>query len=80
MEEIIKELKSIKGLELEVCGSWLWISGNTKKYRKELKGLGLFYAPKKQQWYFRPPEYRSHRHKPVSMDKIRSVYGSEVIV
>ncbi len=79
MDEIIEELKGIEGLELEVCGSWLWISGKTKEHKELLKSLGLFYASKKQKWYFRPAEYKSRRHRPVNMDRIRLLHGSEVI-
>ena len=80
MDEVIEKLKDIKDLDLEICGSWLWVSGKTKDNKDLLKSLGLFYAPKKQQWYFRPAGYKSRRHKPVSMDRIRDTYGSEVLV
>ena len=79
MEEIIKELQNLDGLELEVCGSWLWISGQTKENCVALKALGLRYAPKKQMWYYRPDGQRSRRHRPVEMEKIRFTYGSEVV-
>jgi hypothetical protein len=68
------------GLTLEVCGVWVWVSGDTKPHKETLKTAGFMWAPKKMQWYFRPAEYKSRtRGKTWSMDKIRDKYGSEKI-
>lgn len=67
------------GLTLEVCGAWVWISGDTKPHRETLKQAGFLWSPKKLQWYFRPEEYKSRNRKGWSMDAIRSKYGSEKI-
>jgi len=77
--DLKKELKDCKGLHIEVCGSWVWVSGDTKKHKDKLKSLGLFYAYKKKMWYLKPAGYKSRKHKPVDMEKIRMTYGSEVI-
>lgn len=66
------------GLNIEICGCWVWVSGNTKIHRDILKKAGFKWASKKQQWYFRPAEKISHRHAAWSMDKIRNTYGSQV--
>ena len=31
--QIINALMKIKGIKVELCGSWLWISGNTYRVR-----------------------------------------------
>lgn len=63
----------------ELCGSWLWISGNTFVYRKELKAAGFFFAPKKSMWYWRPKQFKSSNRSAKTMDYIRARYGSDVI-
>ncbi|HCU00403.1 TPA: molecular chaperone DnaJ [Candidatus Dependentiae bacterium] len=67
------------GLEIEVCGAWVWVSGNTKPHKEVLKGAGFLWAPKKLCWYFRPNDYKSHNRSTWPMDQIRNVYGSSEV-
>ena len=75
---LIKELLALD-LELEMCGSWLWISGKTYDCKDKLKELGLRFSPNKRMWYFRPSGEESHSSKPVDMGWIRSKYGSDLV-
>lgn len=79
LEEVIAEVKKMVGVVIEVCGNWIWLSGETKHFKDQIKALGFFWAGKKKMWYFRPAEHKSKAHKPMDMDDIRSRYGSEVI-
>ena len=38
---IINTLIRLNGLEVEICGSWIWVSGNTKEHKEILKQLAL---------------------------------------
>ena len=38
--DIISKLDKLPGLVVELCGRWLWISGDTKKHREALKACG----------------------------------------
>jgi len=80
LNEVLNSLLVLEGLIIEVCGNWIWISGDTKQHSKRLGkkegGLGCFYASKKKMWYFRPDEYKSSSRKSTSMDDIRATYGS----
>lgn len=80
-EEINKALSAIinLGLTIEVCGSWVWVSGNTKLYRDTLKAAGFKWAPKKSMWHFRPADYKSFNRGAWDMDKIRETHGSQII-
>jgi hypothetical protein len=78
--EIVARLLSIQGIELELCGRWIWISGDTKSHKSELKAASCRWAPNKGMWYWRPTEEAAkHRGKPVDMEKIRETYGSSRI-
>lgn len=77
-EAVMESLLKLDGIIIEVCGSWLWISGNTYQHREELKAAGCRWASNKKLWYWRSPENTSNTHKAVSMDKIREKYGSEI--
>lgn len=77
--EIINQLLNLPGLIIELCGSWIWITGLTFPAKQQLKEIGCYFAPKKLAWYYRPPEYKSGKHKSLPMDKIRYKYGSTMI-
>jgi hypothetical protein len=78
--EIINKIIHIPDIIIELCGSWLWISGNTKPVKNLLKDAGFYWAAKKFQWYWRPAEYKqTYNKKSMTMDYIRSKYGSEQI-
>lgn len=76
LEEIIDTIKSLPGLVLEICGRWLWVSGNTKENKEELKAAGLRWAKKKQMWYYHRPEDSTYGRRTKSMSYIRMKYGS----
>lgn len=67
------------GLEIEICGSWVWVSGDTRPHREVLKASGFKWAPKKMMWNFRPPEWKSFSRGKFSMDDIRERHGSVTV-
>jgi hypothetical protein len=78
--EIINKIIHIPNIIIELCGSWIWISGNTKPVKNQLKQAGFYWASKKLQWYWRPEQYKAPKHrKTMTMDYIRDKYGSEKI-
>lgn len=80
IESIIDKIKDIPGIDAEICGRWLWVSGSTKEHANMLKSAGLRWARQKQKWYWRPADARRKRGgKPWHMQKIRETYGSEDI-
>lgn len=77
--QVIEKIITIPGIEIELCGSWIWISGDTKSCKDQLKAAGCFWANKKKMWYWRAPEDAVHTRSHKTMDDIRSKYGSEII-
>lgn len=77
--DVIDKLLRIDGIIIELCGSWLWISGNTKQYKEELKKIGCKYASKKQMWYYHLEKYKTNNKKKLSIEEIREKYGSKKI-
>ncbi len=76
LREILQKVIHFSNITIELCGSWIWLSGNKYQYRKELKEIGFMYAPKKKQWYWRSETFKKKSHKVLSMEDIRSYYGS----
>ncbi|MGB3464542.1 MAG: J domain-containing protein [Cyclobacteriaceae bacterium] len=67
---------SIPDLIVEICGSWVWVTGNTQTHKDILKGAGFKWAPKKKAWYFRPEDFKSRGRGKSSLEDIRIKYGS----
>ena len=76
LREILQKIINFDGIEIEIVGAWIWLSGNTYNYKKELKELRFKWASQKKQWYFHTDIFRKKSHKSLSMDDIRSYYGS----
>ncbi|WP_024771734.1 J domain-containing protein [Aquimarina macrocephali] len=76
LNEALNSIINLSGLVIEICGSWIWITGNTKDHKTALKEAGFKWAFKKRAWYFRPEDYRSKSKGSKSLDEIRSKYGS----
>lgn len=76
---VIEKIINIPGIIIELCGSWVWVSGNTAANKDALKAAGMYWAAKKKMWYWRAPE-DAHRGKGTrTMSEIRAKYGSERI-
>lgn len=77
-KEVINKIINLN-VKIEICGSWIWVSGETKVYRKELKEAGLWWANKKKMWYWHTEEDKKRRKGSMSMEEIRQKYGSKTI-
>ena len=73
---IIEAIINLEGIEIEICGNWIWVGGDTRTHKALLKELSFKWAPKKKLWYWRADEFRSKGRKGVSMNDIRNKYGS----
>lgn len=77
---ICAELFRLDGLEVELCGRWLWIGGNTRQHKEALKKLGCKWSKNKEKWSWHFPEDAAWQYKGKkswSMDRIRDRFGSE---
>lgn len=77
--DIIEKLLHLDGVEVEICGSWLWVSGNTFPHREALKSLHFGFSKKKAAWYFHREPYKKHSRRDFSLDQIREMFGAEKI-
>ncbi len=77
-QRVISAIIHLPGIVIEVVGNWIWVSKDTYPVRRELKAAGLFFASKKQVWYYRNEAFKT-RGNGASLEEIRSKYGSETI-
>lgn len=75
--DLIYKLLHISGIMIELCGSWLWITGSTYEVREQLKALNFKYSREKQAWYYHEEGYKKHGKCKYSLNEIRNKYGSQ---
>lgn len=81
-EELSQALNAIIGLHglvVEVCGLWVWVSGDTKAHKDILKANHFKWAKNKGMWFYRPNKARSFKNRSNGewgMDKIRETFGT----
>lgn len=79
LREVLQKIINFDGIEILICGQWIWISGNTYSYKKELKEIGFKWASQKKQWFWHSESFKKKSHKTLSMNEIRNYYGSTKI-
>lgn len=52
LERALKKIVTLEGLEIDLVGSWLWVSGETFSFKDILKEAGFKWASKRKKWYF----------------------------
>ncbi len=77
LNEALNAISGLPALVIEICGSWVWVTGETREHKDTLKEAGFKWAAKKKAWYFRPEEFSSRSKGTKSLDEIREKYGSK---
>ncbi len=75
LEKIISQILHYENITIELIGSWIWLSGDTKAIKDKLKELNFKWASKKKMWYY--GEMKVKNPKPKSMDEIKSKYETQ---
>ena len=77
LEKIISQILHFENITIELVGSWIWLSGDTKEIKDKLKELGFKWASKKKMWLYGEMKGRNPQEK--SIDEIKAKYGSETL-
>lgn len=77
LEKIISQILHFENIIIEVVGSWIWISGDTRVVKDTLKELGFKWASKKKMWYYGEMKGRNPKQK--SMSDIKAKYGCNTV-
>jgi curved DNA-binding protein CbpA len=74
--KVIADLMQYPGLVIEICGSWIWLTGDTFRHKDNIKKMGFRWQDKKKSWYFAGYDFKPKKSKIMDMDHIRQRYGS----
>ena len=76
LNDALNAVLGLNGLVIEICGAWVWITGNTREHKDALKAASFKWANKKKAWYYRPADYKSRSKGSSTLSQIREKYGS----
>ena len=63
LREVLQKIINFDGLEIEIVGAWIWVSGNTYSYKKELKEMPKWANRWKLRRYKQLTLYEYHSHQ-----------------
>lgn len=75
VREMINKVVILDGLEIEISGCWIWLSGNTYQHKEAIKAYGFKWSTSHKKWYYKPYESRKPRRAMKEEDR-RAKYGS----
>ena len=78
-KDIIEALVRLPGLVIEIIGSFVWVTGNTRQHKDTLKALDFRFNGKKAAWYLAPEGWHRRTRKQFDLDEIREMFGTERI-
>lgn len=80
--DVINFAVNLDGVEVELMGLWVWLTGNTKAHKETFKAWNeahpterLKWSPKKTAWYF--AGVPTFNRKDTTLEEIRETYGSQ---
>lgn len=73
---IIEKLIKLHGIDIEIIGCFIWVSGETKPHKDAFKKMGFRWHSSKKCWYKSPAGYRKKSKKSYSMEEVRDMFGA----
>lgn len=77
---IISTLIVLEGIEIELIGRWIWITGNTKEHKETLKKLNFKWCRKKGAWSWHRKEDSTISNGKYTLGEIREKYGTTTYI
>ncbi len=76
LREKIEFALNLDGVDVELMGLWVWLTGNTKAHKEAIKENGGWkWSQNKTAWYF--AGVPTFNRKKTTLDEIRNAYGSQ---
>ena len=78
-KDIIDKIIHFENVKIEIIGTWIWVSGDTRPYKDILKALHFNWCKNKTAWSFHSEPWKKRTNTKTTLDDIRNLYGSEEI-
>lgn len=74
----IMAIIGLDGLQIDLVGCWVWVSGETKRHKDALKAAGYRWSNKRKMWYWRAGDRkRRYRQSSATYAELCDKYGRE---
>ena len=77
--DIISKVIYMDGVEIEIVGRWIWLSGNTYAYKDDIKAAGFFWSSKHKKWYYNGGTKKSKKHSKLTFDQVKDLHGCKTV-
>ena len=79
IQEKLEELMRIPGIVIDLCGCWLWITGDTFNAKDTLKALGFKWSKSKKSWCWglTMTDRKKQRAKYSKLEDVYNAFGRE---
>lgn len=78
-KELIDKLIFFEGVEIEIIGCWIWLSGNTYAYKDKIKELNFKYSKNKKSWYYSGKIENTKKRGHFTMEQLRERFETSKI-
>lgn len=78
-KDIIDKVIHFDGVNVEIIGSWVWLTGNTMIYKDEIKAAGFWWSKSKHAWYWNGSTEKTKRRGRYSMEGLRNKWGTQEV-
>lgn len=79
LREVLNQIIPIPGINIELIGKWLWVTGNTYPVRKELQKAGLIFFKKEGVPYWVYKGVESAGRGKMTIEEIKQRYGTKKV-
>lgn len=77
--DIIDKIINLENVKIEIIGTWIWLTGDTKEYKDYLKELHFNWSKDKVAWYYHTEPFRKRSKKLKNMDELRTLFETTEI-
>lgn len=78
-KDIINAIIHLQGIKIEIIGSWIWLTGNTREYKDIFKNLKFKWSSKKLAWYYHNEPFKKRSKNQYDMNGLRNLFGTEEV-
>jgi hypothetical protein len=77
VKQAIDAIINLDGLDIEIIGVWVWVSGDTKQHKDKLKEAGFVWNRVQYKWVFIGK--KSNGRGRMTLDQMRELHGSQKV-
>ncbi|MCI3942407.1 molecular chaperone DnaJ [Acinetobacter baumannii] len=77
LKQAIDTIINLDGLDIEIIGVWVWVSGDTKQHKEKLKEAGFVWNRVQCKWVFIGK--KSNGRGRMTLDQMRELHGSQKV-